>query len=149
MTLGQYKNTDNNGKTANMLGNDKGVFVVQKDEDGNAPGDTNYKGMKMYRVDSEGNEVPVYLYSLKSDMTSATSDTNVVTVSQVGIKRATIANPSTTITMYVWFGANPSAGAQYVLPPGASFSDLDVDDKDDMRYKSSVAGGTLIYDLRG
>lgn len=83
----------------------------------------------------------------KADETAATADTNVVTVAQVGIKYADLANPSN-VTMYVWFGADPAAGSQIVLRPGASWNG-NVDNAASMRYKSSAAGGILDYVLRG
>ena len=86
---------------------------------------------------------------LAADQTGATGDTNVVTVTQAGILGASLYNPSTSITMYVWFGAAPSAGSQIVLPPLAS---KDVQFKvavGNMQYKSSAIGGTLIYELDG
>lgn len=61
---------------------------------------------------------------------------------------ADLYNPSTSVTMYVWFGADPASGSQIVLPPLASYETA-VDTKADMRYKSSVAGGQLVYVLRG
>ena len=86
---------------------------------------------------------------LKADITSATSDTNVVTVTQAGIKSFRLSNPSSTITMYVNFGADPAAASQIVLPPLTSYDDTLKTVKGDMRYKSSAAGGTLVYVLKG
>jgi hypothetical protein len=96
------------------------------------------------------------VYPLKADQTGATANTDVVTVSQAGIKYADLANPAiipgtttpNTVTMYVWFGADPAAAAEIVLTPGTSWSG-DVNNKADMRYKSSATGGYLNYVLRG
>lgn len=99
-------------------------------------------------LNENGNSVFVNLYPLKADETAATSNTDVVTVAQAGIKYADLANPHKTITMYVWFGADPAAGSQIPLVPGASWSGP-VDNQADMRYKSSAAGGVLDYVLRG
>ena len=86
---------------------------------------------------------------LKADQTAATSDTNVVTVTQAGIKDFKLFNPSPSITMYVWFGADPSASNQIVLPPNVGYDDTLKTAKGDMRYKSASAGGYLIYVLKG
>jgi hypothetical protein len=86
---------------------------------------------------------------LKADETDATTDTNVVTITQTGIKEFRLSNPSSTITMYVNFGADPSANNQIVLPPLTSYDDSLKTIEGDMRYKSSAAGGTLVYVLKG
>ncbi|MBZ2166284.1 hypothetical protein [Methanobacterium spitsbergense] len=100
----------------------------------------------------EANQNPP-LDILGGDQTAATGDTNIVTVAKAGIKSASLFNPSTSITMYVNFGTDPVAGNQIVIPPLASkdvpacgtFKTV----KGDMRYKSSAAGGILIYELDG
>jgi hypothetical protein len=90
---------------------------------------------------------------LGGDLTTATTDTTVQTITKAGIKLASVFNPSTSITMYVNFGTDPVAGNQIVIPPLASkdvpASGVFKTTKGDMRYKSSAIGGTLIYELDG
>jgi hypothetical protein len=92
---------------------------------------------------------------LAADITAATADTTVQTITQAGILKGSIFNPSgqpgytAGITMYVWFGAAPGAGTQIVLLPGMS-KDVTVETAvGNMQYKSSAAGGQLIYELDG
>jgi hypothetical protein len=146
--------TDLTGKIRRSLD----VNARLEDANGLVPGMVGYVGptVQALLVDEAG--VPVQAatsiittdyFTLKADITAATANTDVVTVEQAGIKKATLINPHSSIIMYVWFGADPSTGAQYVLYPGMTLSDLSIDNKGDMRYKSSAAGGLLIYDLRG
>jgi hypothetical protein len=92
---------------------------------------------------------------LAADITAATADTTVQTVTQAGILKGSIFNPSgqpgytAGITMYVWFGAAPGAGTQIVLLPGMSKDVTFETAVGNMQYKSSAAGGQLIYELDG
>lgn len=142
--------------TRSTIGSRNPVDVSPVDAAGKVAGEAGYVGQLVQIVDENGDPVEnattiitTDYFSLKADVTAATANTDVVTVSQTGIKKATIANPHQSIIMYVWFGADPAAAAQYVLYPGMTFSDIAIDNKGDMRYKSSAAGGLLIYDLRG
>jgi hypothetical protein len=92
---------------------------------------------------------------LAADITAATANTTVQTVTQAGILKGSIFNPSgqpgytAGITMYVWFGAAPGAGTQIVLLPGMSKDVTFETAVGNMQYKSSAAGGQLIYELDG
>jgi len=118
--IGQYENEENQNKPENLKGNNFGLYVV-------SPQDK-----------------PI----LKADETPATSNTNVVTVTQAGIKYAELYNPHDTIKMTVWFGTDPAAGSQIVLNPKTGWCGA-IDNKGDLRYKSSDVGGKLDYVLRG
>jgi hypothetical protein len=85
---------------------------------------------------------------LAADKTAETSDTNTVTITQTGIKEYSIFNPST-VTVYVNFGTNPVTGNQLVLLPGMADDQILKTSKNDMRYRSSAAGGYLVYKLLG
>ena len=92
---------------------------------------------------------------LAADITAATANTTVQTVTQAGILKGSIFNPSgqpgytAGITMYVWFGAAPGVGTQIVLLPGMSKDVTFETAVGNMQYKSSAAGGQLIYELDG
>jgi len=100
------------------------------------------------QYDGSGNIQQQIFTLLKADLSAATPDTNVVTVTQAGIKKVDLYNVSSTQTLYIAFGSAPAAGNQIVLPAGKEIH-LNIPIAANMQYKSSVAGGQISYVLSG